>query len=126
MRSIIVNYVKTLYMKSCIDSKIKVPGLFFSLFDVDGKRYIVPNWIEVPMNTTFDDIELIKPAVHKPPNQITGSPDVEVIVKSSTGKGEYIVKRLNDRWTCNCPASMYRRMECKHIKQTKDDIYKHE
>lgn len=103
--------------------KIEVEGINFLLFVHDSKKYVIPNWIEVPMETTYDDVVLVSPfgkTKGKPIEQIrTETDDIQVDVPSSTGKGGYKVRRFQGTWTCSCPASMYRRMECKHVKEVK-------
>ena len=105
-------------------AKIQVEGIQFLLFVHDKKKYVIPNWMEVPMDTTYDDIELISP-LKKDKNKTVeevkkeNSEFLRVEIPSSTGKGSYWVQKHAGTWSCTCPANMYRRMECKHIKQVK-------
>jgi len=43
--------------------------------------------------------------------------DVRMEIKSTTDAAkQYIVSFKRGRWMCSCPAWIYRRKECKHIK----------
>jgi len=83
----------------------------FALANIGGKRYVVPQWIEVPLGTTLADVKVVRP--DPPVNAVT-------IVKEEyiTGsKGdEYLVKVLSDgSGTCEC-WGYRRRKDCKHLK----------
>jgi len=86
----------------------------FTFHVKDGKKFITPAFIEVPMDTDFKDV-IVEP---KPPR----AEDLPDKVWNFTGsKGnEYEVKRANGGFTCTCPASMFQRnKECKHIREVK-------
>ena len=90
-------------------SKIKIesnlrPAIFTDLL---GNRIVVPGFLQVPAGTRLDDLEWVEPGV-KPIQQHT-----EWTVPSSKG-GEYRVRNLNGRWSCECAGFKFRRT-CKHI-----------
>ena len=81
-----------------------------SFANINGKRYIVPGWVEVEDHITFSDIEHINPYanIKKEEWRVQGS------------KGNiYTVSKLRDKYSCTCPAGKFRGT-CKHIKQTKE------
>jgi hypothetical protein len=86
----------------------------FTFHVKDGKKFITPAFIEVPMDTDFKDV-IVEP---KPP-RAEDLPDK--VWKFTGSKGnEYEVKRANGGFTCTCPASMFQRnKECKHIREVK-------
>ena len=83
--------------------------------------YICPGWIPVDEGTTRDDVEFDDNIIIEKlivPTQLKAEPqvDLEFVVPSSNGKTEYLVKFQRGVWSCNCPASSFRRGDCKHIK----------
>lgn len=83
----------------------------------EGKKFIVPQWIEVHPATTLNDIEWIRPVPKVKKDIFTAV--------SGSGMGEYKVKYdpVKDYWTCNCQG-FYRLKDrsqgCKHIKAVKN------
>ena len=97
------------------------PGLLIS----NGKKYIVPTWVEVLAETTLADIEWIKPV----PKDII-KPNDEV--KSNTWKFEsksepgafYTVTQKGDKFKCSCPGSWRSKDKekgCKHVQEVKNN-----
>jgi len=43
-------------------------------------------------------------------------------VENSKKNGFYTVRNHANNWSCSCPAGMYHRKECKHIRQIKESI----
>lgn len=84
------------------------------LFVSKGKKYLVPMWIEVPIDTEYKDINWIKPKLEdeKPNND-------EWIFKSSSGNGEYRVYKSGYYLRCNCPGYFVSKGKCKHVKEVK-------
>lgn len=82
------------------------------------KKYIVPTWQEVDINTTVDDITWIKP---KP--VITRSETVIKTFKSGSSDTTYTTKYYptSGKYFCDCPGSWRSLGNCKHIKQMRDD-----
>jgi len=89
-----------------------------TLHVVDGKKYLLPMWKEVHPQTTYNDINWIKPEIKKiEPEKNTWK------FESSSEPGHfYTVRKSGLKYTCNCPGvwrSKDRR--CKHIKQVEND-----
>jgi hypothetical protein len=91
------------------------PVLFTSIFN--GKKYIIPGWKEVPINTTPKDIEWIKVKVEIKKTEIK-----TFEFPSSSGSEIYITRRYINpdgsiKYGCNCPG-VWRSADkkCKHIK----------
>jgi hypothetical protein len=97
------------------------PAIFTS--PTNGKKYIIPAWIEVHPETTLADINWIKPEI-----KITEPKKTEWSFESSSGNGFYAV-RYNSLGVlaCNC-MGYYRSKErkCKHVKQVENDLGKTE
>ena len=90
--------------------KAKGPSAVFTS-PTDGKKYLVPEWIEVHPNTTINDIYWVKPKSRKIKPQIFK-------IKN------YIIRYNSDKkvYVCNCQG--YFRVKdktigCKHIQQLK-------
>ena len=90
----------------------------FSLIVVGGKKFIVPRWIEVPMNIELEDI-----CVEEKPElpRVELQEDKEWAFIGSKGN-PYTVARKGGKFTCTCPASMFQKFkDCKHIVQAKNE-----
>ena len=79
----------------------------------DGKRYAISGgvWVEVPPNTTFDELPLymvIKKVVNKKVE------DEESWQVSGSKGASYTVSFRQGQWSCTCPGFGWRR-SCKHI-----------
>ncbi len=80
---------------------------------VDGRTYIVPNWIEVPIGTTFDEVQkLWKPTKTTLPGFTNTKETFQV--KSTDGLRTYEVSVHNQYWSCTCARFGFR-SSCKHI-----------
>jgi hypothetical protein len=77
----------------------------------NDKKYIVPGWTPVPMDTDLSDIEHIEPVIEKPK------------VYEVTGSKGAVYKVTVAKWgtRCSCPAGKFRG-KCKHIEQIKEKI----
>ncbi len=85
---------------------------------MSGKKYVVPAWIEVPKDTTWNDIEIIADKVFNKDVPVSDSTPTKHEVVGSKGD-VYIVTLdpvLGD--SCNCVGFGYYK-KCKHIKQVK-------
>ena len=88
-----------------------------ALVTLSGKRYVVPLWLEVPPETTLEDIEWSRPARL---NSKTETIVREEYVTGSTGN-EYLVKLYsNGTGTCEC-WGYKRHKKCKHIRGLKNE-----
>ena len=91
-------------------------GGSFSLIVAGGKKFIVPRWIEVPMNTEMEDVE-VEAAVELP--RVEPPEDMEWTFIGSKGN-KYTVASKGGSFTCTCPASMFQKFkDCKHITEAK-------
>lgn len=92
-------------------------------FELDGKYWIAcgAQWLEVDRIYTPKELQKIwinERQEYKPTPIVEKIKNYKVI--GSKGKS-YIVKNKNGNWSCNCPASTFRRWEeCKHITEIKN------
>lgn len=107
--------------------KFKIPadrafrGAFAIVNTISG-TYVCPGWHPVPAGTTREQIEIdmsviatkIESSVEA--TEIAIEKSYEVVVSGSKQGKEYTVKLERGRWSCTCPASNFRRGDCKHIK----------
>lgn len=96
--------------------KVKEATIPFAIMTVDGKAYVMPYWLEVPLNTKRSDIEVIK-SVKKPSKG-------DLVVTTSTsgsGLGQYktTYNPTNKRYNCNCMGFWRSAGNCKHVKELK-------
>ena len=84
----------------------------------DGKRYAISGcvWVEVPPETTFDELPLYMVVKEREDN--TGEGDSSWQVAGSKGNS-YTVNFSRGQWTCTCAGFAWRRI-CKHIEEIKD------
>jgi len=110
-------------------STIKIPRTppfkDYALVQTSSGLYACPGWYPLPQGTTRSDIELTDDIIIKTPKS---SPELSERIKriyekydalSSKGDKTYVVVNDNGNWSCSCPASNFRRGECKHIKSYK-------
>ena len=98
-----------------------LPAVSFEL----GDKYWIAcgaNWMEVDRIYSPEELSKIWVKTERKydrPKVKTKAKDKIYRVAGSKGN-VYRVKQSGDSWTCNCPASSFRRWEeCKHIKQVK-------
>jgi len=92
-------------------------GGAFTLIVSNGKKFVCPAWIEVPMETQMKDIRVEE--APKTPRAESG-PDKEWEFTGSKGN-IYTVARRGGGYSCTCPASMFQKFkDCKHIVQAKN------
>lgn len=90
----------------------------FTFVVSDGKKYLCPRWIEVPMDTDFKDV-VVEQEPEKPRVEVL--PDKEWEFTGSKGN-KYTVVRKTGGYSCTCPASMFQKFkDCKHIVQAKSN-----
>ena len=99
----------------------------FGIVKTLNGTFICPGWIPVEDGTTRDDVEFSDDIIIEPVSDSTEvkpepQKDIEFKVPSSNGKSEYVVKRQRGIWSCNCPASTFRRGNCKHIKELETKV----
>jgi hypothetical protein len=99
------------------------PYLGPTLQVVDGKKYLLPMWKEVHPQTTYNDINWIKPESKKvEPEKNTWK------FESSSAPGTfYIVRQSGLTLTCNC-SGFYRAKDrnkaCKHVQEVRKQLNK--
>ena len=90
-----------------------------TLVVLNGQKYIMPSWQKVHPETTYDDIEWIKPAkVEAPVEKNTWK------FESSSDPGHFYTVRQNGlKLTCNC-SGFWRAKDrrCKHVKEVEQKI----
>jgi hypothetical protein len=92
-----------------------------ALITLSNKRYIIPTWVEVPLDTSLSDItwERVTPKapIKKEPKII-----VETFVSSSNSSILYKTKKVEREdgsftYSCTCPGAWRAKdKRCKHIK----------
>jgi hypothetical protein len=99
----------------------------FALVKTLTGTYVCPGWIPVENGTTRGDVEYSDDLICE--NTITQTQlkikktSLEFKALSSNGKSEYLITLKNEVWDCTCPAKMFRRGDCKHIKNIKENNY---
>ena len=113
-------------IKSCVARKFLyeveeslVPPRIFE--DIEGKKYIVPQWIEVHTKTTMDDVKIIKKEIR----EVKRNYVVKDIYTVQSGSNEYKVRHNpeTDHYTCNCQGYwrvLDKSKGCKHIQEIKN------
>lgn len=104
-------------MKTLTTIKSHLPAISFEL---GGKYWLAcgAQWIEVDHVYTQEELKkawINERPSYMPPIPTTKQKTESYRVAGSKGKS-YIVKNKSGVWSCNCPASTFRRWEeCKHI-----------
>ena len=87
-----------------------------ALVVVSGKKYVVPLWQEVPIETELSDLEWSRPGKKEPENPIIK----EEFVTGSTGN-EYLVRIYrNGSGECECWGYRRHKKDCRHIRELKE------
>ena len=94
-----------------------------TLVVLNGQKYIMPTWQKVHPETTYNDIEWIKPVkTEAPVEKETWK------FESSSEKGLfYKVKKQGDKLTCNCSGFFRckdRNKGCKHVQEVRKQLSK--
>lgn len=113
--------------------KFKIPadrafGGAFAIVKTISGTYVCPGWHPVPEGTTREQIEIdmsviatkIESSVEA--TKMATNRSYEVVVSGSKPGKEYVVKMERGRWSCTCPASTFRRGDCKHIKLEQEKL----
>lgn len=83
------------------------PGLYS---DDNGKKYIIPKWIEVHPGTTYDDIVWVQPKQKKIIERVQGSVGV---YKTTYDPNKKVYK-------CTCMGFWRSKGNCKHVKALRE------
>ena len=100
-------------------------GEVFGLAKTNSGTYVCPGWHPVPNGTTRDQIKFHPSAkVVKPKAApiITKTENRSWQVEASKPGKFYTVSEKDSRWDCTCPAKMFHRGDCKHIKAKKNEL----
>ncbi len=89
-----------------------------SVVSIGGKTYAMPGWIEIPAETTMEELRKCWVDTSPPPKKVIA--DISKDVVSTNGKKTYLVLYRNSQWTCNCVGYGFRR-KCKHIDKIKNE-----
>ena len=94
-----------------------------TLVVLNGQKYIMPTWQKVHPETTYNDIEWVKPVkIEAPVEKETWK------FESSSEKGLfYKVKKQGDKLTCNCSGFFRckdRNKGCKHVQEVRKQLSK--
>ena len=93
-----------------------------TIWENNGKTYLMPLWQEVVEGTTIDDIEWVKP---KP--KVKQEPVIETHTSSSSANKKYKTVYYPDsgKFYCDCPGR-WRAFDnrCKHIKELEKKVSK--
>jgi hypothetical protein len=108
-------------MKESLKIKSHLPPISFEL----GERYWIAcgaKWVEVDRIYSVEELKTIwinEREEYVPPAKPISKVETYK-VKGSKGK-TYTIKNNGGNWSCNCPASTFRRWEeCKHVTQIKN------
>lgn len=106
---------------------------------INGKKYIIPNWIEVPIECTLEDVYSVWVRIETPiapgryakdedikkflsgtynPTRSKNTANKEFVIKSSRNDSTYTVSVHNNYWSCTCKGFGFRH-RCKHIEEAK-------
>jgi hypothetical protein len=84
---------------------------FYGLVSQDGKKFMIPDWVEVRSDTIYQDLKYNTPRKKKQKAEIFE-------FKSSSGNGVYQVRKSSDgSLRCNCPGTWRTKGNCKHVKE---------
>jgi len=88
------------------------------LSTLGNKRYAISGnvWIEVPMDTAFEDLP--RYMTWERPSKPVSAPSRSWEVEGSKGN-KYAVRLSQGVWSCSCPGYSFRR-KCRHIDSVKD------
>lgn len=78
---------------------------------INGQRYLMPGWIPVEDDVTFDDVEHINP----------WRVETETFKVNGSSGNTYTVTKRKNALTCDCPAGKFRGT-CKHVNQMKAQL----
>ncbi len=97
--------------------EVSMPPALFT--NVDGIRYAIAGsaWVEVPIDTTFDDLP--KYMTYRPREVIPVAGEKVWRVEGSKGN-IYTVKLSDGVYSCTCPGFGFRR-KCRHITEIKNE-----
>jgi len=81
--------------------------------DSNGKKFIVPYWIECHPKTELTDIKYTAPVKR---------PRADVNVKSSDGKYKVSYNTITKKYKCDCMGFWRSKGNCKHVKELREKM----
>jgi hypothetical protein len=99
--------------------KYENPYMGPTLFtDNKGQKFITPGWIPVVPETTYNDIDWIKPKVAK----VKEEAQTWKFESSSDPGTFYMVRKVGETYKCSCPGVWRsKNRKCKHILKVEND-----
>jgi hypothetical protein len=89
--------------------------MLFCFAQVNGKRMLMPHWIEVADDVTYENItEKI------PPEILNWEPRQPLIERFPVPDRPYTITVTDSRITCSCPGNQFRG-RCKHVDTFKEN-----
>ena len=86
----------------------------------NGKKYLLPMWKEVHPETTYNDINIIRPTKVEVKEKGTWK-----FESSSDPSSFYFVRQNGTKLSCTCPGTFRAKdKRCKHIKQVEKELNK--
>lgn len=94
---------------------------YFGILNINGKKYLTPDWIEVLPETTMDDIKPFEEENRGRPKKVERNDEWKF--ESSSSDVVYTVRQVGVTYKCNCPG-VWRAKDrrCKHIKEVESQI----
>lgn len=89
----------------------------FGFVNTFSGRYIVPYWIKVPEDTTFEN------AKQYIPKDILEKERKLTISRFKVPGKKYIITRVGSKWKCSCLGFMYHK-NCIHMKTFEENFKK--
>jgi len=94
-----------------------------ALANINGKKYMMPDWVEVLPETTLNDITYSKPETR---GRIKGKIKTKnVIVKTPSSSSSKIYTTTfypdSEKYYCDCPGTWRTGGNCKHIKKMRNE-----
>jgi hypothetical protein len=92
------------------------------LADINGKRYMMPDWVEVLPETTLNDIKKSEPGTR---GRVKGKIKTKnIIVKTPSSSSNEIYTTTfypdSEKYYCDCPGTWRTKGNCKHVKKMKN------
>jgi len=99
---------------------------YYGLFNIDGKKYLTPDWIEVLPETTINDIKAFEEETRgrKPKTKKLDNPGEWRFESKSDPGSYYVVKQVSDyKVSCTC-SGQYRAKDrkCRHMKEVMKEL----
>jgi len=104
--------------------KVNTGREYFAIVKTLSGTYVCPGWTPVPEGTTREMIELdmnVQSSSQKTSTEVKQEPQQDWKIEGSKKGTFYTVSNGLRGWDCTCPAKMFHRGDCKHIKNVKSE-----